>query len=125
VCAELGENGPAVDRFSQPGGDSFAGPFGGAGPEWPGSSGESGGVAQLCDQGGALPVQVLDTSDVVVVTCQGEVLVEIGDAAAVVGACGGVEQGSAVGHGGGRRPAPARARRCRVGPAARRDRTVP
>ena len=34
VCAELGEDGPdAVDRFPQPGGDSLAGPFGGAGPE--------------------------------------------------------------------------------------------
>lgn len=95
--AELGEHGcDPVDRFPYPGGDGLSGPFGGTGAEWPGTPGEPGGTAELRDQCGALPVEVRDATDVVVVVCRDEVLVELGEAATVVGAGGGVEEGSAV-----------------------------
>src|SRR4051794_38984215 len=95
--AELGQHGPdAADRVPQARGDRLAGPFGGAGPEWPGPPGEPGPPAQLRDQLGPLPVEVRDPADVVVVVRRGEVLVELGEAAPVAGAGGGVEEGPAV-----------------------------
>ena len=97
VCAELGQHRcDAVDRLPQAGGDGLAGPFGGAGPEHSGTSGESGGSSQLGDQRSALRAQLLRTSDVVVCVCGGQVCVELGETTPVGGPRGGVEQGSGV-----------------------------